>query len=143
MSDPASAAPPEVSDEACTPFLTLWREGLVIRVVDGDTVDLTIDLGFEVYRRVRVRLLNAALKGINAPETNRTAERVAGLAAKARLMALLPAGKLVRLRSIKAAGSTEKFGRWLAVVLVAGTAGWRSAGDVLVAEGLAVEKDYE
>ena len=36
----------------------------VIKVVDGDTVDVLVDLGFETYQIHRVRLL-----GINAPET--------------------------------------------------------------------------
>lgn len=37
--------------------------GKVLKVVDGDTVDILIDLGFEVHRKVRCRLL-----GVNTPE---------------------------------------------------------------------------
>lgn len=40
-----------------------WRACAVLRVVDGDTVDLEIDLGFRTYAEHRVRLL-----GIDAPE---------------------------------------------------------------------------
>ena len=65
-----------------------------LRVVDGDTVDGVIDLGFNVSLRERVRLY-----GINAPETRlqrsikdvkeRQAEKERGLKAKARLKELL------------------------------------------------------
>jgi len=50
------------------------------RVVDGDTVDLTIDLGFNIHHKVRCRLY-----GINTPEirTKNLAEKELGLAAKA------------------------------------------------------------
>jgi micrococcal nuclease len=67
------------------------------RVVDGDTVDGVIDLGFGVSLNERVRLI-----GINAPETRlqksikdpqeRAAEKEKGLKAKARLKALLKEG---------------------------------------------------
>ena len=65
-----------------------------LRVVDGDTVDGVIDLGFNVSLKERVRLY-----GINAPETRlqrsikdvkeRRAEKERGLKAKARLKELL------------------------------------------------------
>lgn len=37
--------------------------GIVLKVVDGDTLDIMLDLGFATYRKVRCRLLE-----INAPE---------------------------------------------------------------------------
>ena len=51
----------------------------VLRIVDGDTVDVRIDLGFDVWHKCRVRLL-----GINAPEsrTRNLEEKARGLAAK-------------------------------------------------------------
>jgi len=51
----------------------------VLRVVDGDTVDVMLDLGFSVSLKERVRLY-----GINAPEsrTRNKAEKIKGLAAK-------------------------------------------------------------
>ena len=58
----------------------------VIRVVDGDTVDVLIDCGFSTFRKERVRL-----HGIDAPEsrTRDKKEKVRGLAAKARLQELI------------------------------------------------------
>lgn len=51
----------------------------VDRVVDGDTIDVTLDLGFDIYHRGRVRF-----HGVNAPEsrTRDAVEKQAGLAAK-------------------------------------------------------------
>ena len=51
----------------------------VLRVVDGDTVDVRMDLGFDVWHKCRVRLV-----GINAPEsrTRDKEEKKRGLAAK-------------------------------------------------------------
>tara|TARA_R100000231_G_scaffold129716_1_gene101187 strand:- start:30 stop:374 length:345 start_codon:yes stop_codon:yes gene_type:complete len=51
----------------------------ILRVVDGDTVDVRMDLGFNVWHKCRVRLM-----GINAPEsrTRNLEEKARGLAAK-------------------------------------------------------------
>ena len=49
------------------------------RVVDGDTVDASVDLGFDTWKKVRIRLV-----GINTPEsrTRDLEEKARGLAAK-------------------------------------------------------------
>ena len=62
------------------------------RVVDGDTIDAYIDLGFDIQIKKRIRLA-----GINAPEsrTRDLEEKKLGLAAKARLVELLDEGSLV------------------------------------------------
>jgi len=62
----------------------------VIKVVDGDTVDAMVDLGFSVWKKIRIRL-----SGINAPEsrTRDLEEKKRGLAAKARLIELLKESK--------------------------------------------------
>ena len=54
----------------------------ILRVVDGDTVDVLIDLGFGVFKKERVRL-----GGIDAPEsrTKDLYEKKLGLEAKAEL----------------------------------------------------------
>jgi len=78
----------------------------LIRVVDGDTVDVNIDLGFNVWHRARVRLA-----GIDTPEsrTRNLAEKALGLAAKERLKEMLKGRQLILLCS-KEKG---KFGRVL------------------------------
>jgi micrococcal nuclease len=81
----------------------------LIRVVDGDTVDLIIDLGFDTLRKERFRLY-----GIDAPEL-RTA---AGKAAKAWLWdALQPLGAIyVETIQLETKAKRDKYGRFLAVL---------------------------
>ena len=69
------------------------------RIIDGDTVDVTIDLGFEMTTKQRVRLY-----GINTPETRTRdlEEKARGKAAKARLLELLnDCGRKIVLRTTK------------------------------------------
>ena len=58
----------------------------VLKVVDGDTVDLLIDLGFNAWKKERIRLY-----GINTPEsrTRDLEEKKLGLQAKARLKEII------------------------------------------------------
>lgn len=80
----------------------------LIRVVDGDTVWLDVDLGFRTHVRIDVRLL-----GINTPEVV-GASRAAGLAARAELVRLCGLRQL-RVETLKA-DSADKYGRWLATI---------------------------
>lgn len=83
----------------------------VIRVIDGDTLDLEVDLGFRVYHQVRVRLAD-----VDAPEP-RGDERERGLEAKAFVeewAELLRHGSEWPLRI--ATAKVGKYGRWLASV---------------------------
>ena len=82
------------------------------RVIDGDTIDVDIDLGFKVWlQKERVRLY-----GINTPEsrTRNLAEKKLGLASKARLKELLPKTFIVRTEK----DGKGKFGRILGIPLV-------------------------
>ena len=58
----------------------------IVRVVDGDTVDAMVDLGFKIFKKIRIRLY-----GINTPETRTRdlEEKKRGLAAKDRLIEIL------------------------------------------------------
>jgi endonuclease YncB( thermonuclease family) len=77
------------------------------RVVDGDTVWLSVDLGFGVHVNLDFRLY-----GIDTPEVVGPT-RTAGLAAKAELERLLALGSL-RIVTYKA----DKYGRWLAELFI-------------------------
>jgi micrococcal nuclease len=81
----------------------------LIRVVDGDTVDLIIDLGFDTSRKERFRLY-----GIDAPEL-RTA---AGKKAKAWLRDALQALEAIYVQTLqhKTKAKRDKYGRFLAVL---------------------------
>ena len=67
----------------------------ILRVIDGDTVDVDIDLGFGIWlRKERVRIMR-----IDTPEsrTRDKEEKRFGLAAKNRLKELLPVGSIATL----------------------------------------------
>ena len=108
----------------------------VTRVIDGDTVDADIDLGFNQFKRDRIRLM-----GIDTPESrtrNRDEKRL-GLAAKARLKELVAAAPVVKgKKQIFLQTSKEgkgKFGRILGTL-------WINGADVcavLIREGHARE----
>ena len=104
----------------------------VRRVVDGDTFDILIDLGFDTYRHGRVRLY-----GINTPEsrTKNLEEKKMGLAAKEFTdQWIKKANSKVKIETIL--NKNEKYGRILARV-------WNEAGECLNTEivnaGLAKE----
>lgn len=100
----------------------------VINVVDGDTIDVDIDLGFDIHHTTRIRLV-----GINTPEirNKNVEEKNKGLVAKARVEELV-LGKTILLETLK--DRTEKYGRYLGIVyLENGT----SLNALLVKEGLA------
>lgn len=84
------------------------------RVVDGDTVDVLIDLGFKIYISKRVRMY-----GINAAETRTKdlTEKAKGLVAKTWLETKLQ-DKTVNLQTEK--DSTGKYGRVLGTLFVQG-----------------------
>jgi len=106
----------------------------VRKVVDGDTVDVDIDLGFGVWLMdERVRMM-----GIDTPEsrTRDKVEKLFGLAAKARLKSLL--GKTTVLKTqIDRSGEDAKgkFGRILGDFV---TEDGRMATEVLIEEGQCV-----
>tara|TARA_R100001463_G_scaffold101520_1_gene155970 strand:+ start:73 stop:417 length:345 start_codon:yes stop_codon:yes gene_type:complete len=97
------------------------------RVVDGDTVDAHIDLGFDITIHKRIRLA-----GIDTPEsrTRDLEEKKRGLASKDKLIELLGDGDFI-LES-KEVG---KYGRVLGTLLVENI----NINDTLVEEGFAVE----
>lgn len=84
------------------------------KVVDGDTIDVDIDLGFNIsyYQRVR-------LAGIDTPESRTTDknEKTLGLEVKKRLDEILKAATKIVIRTEKP-DSTEKYGRILGWVFV-------------------------
>lgn len=76
----------------------------VVRWVDGDTVDVVVDLGFKVYSAQRLRLL-----GIDTPERGQTGYREATAFAESHC----PIDSVVTINTSKGTG---KFGRYLAKI---------------------------
>ena len=101
----------------------------ISRVVDGDTVDVDIDLGFGTWRcSERIRLY-----GVDTPEcrTRNAEEKAAGLLAKKFVKEALHVGGTYMLQT-KEKG---KFGRFLGVIFIQGSASINAA---LISENLAV-----
>jgi micrococcal nuclease len=109
----------------------------VIKVIDGDTIDCEVDLGFTVFVKVRFRLY-----GVNCMETklgaNTNAEQKAlGLKAKQIVTDEL-LGKTVVIKSSigPAAGlDTDKYGRYLARIYIND----EYYNQTLIDRGLAIE----
>tara|TARA_X000000950_G_scaffold288637_1_gene406447 strand:- start:1273 stop:1701 length:429 start_codon:yes stop_codon:yes gene_type:complete len=106
----------------------------ILRVIDGDTVDVDVDLGFGVWlRKERVRIM-----GIDTPEsrTRDKIEKKFGLASKARLKELLKGGCILKTQvSKKGEDMKGKFGRILGDFILEDN---RRVTEILVNEGHAV-----
>ena len=108
-----------------------YRVKKVTNVVDGDTIDVEIDLGFDVSFNSRVRLA-----GIDTPESRTTdkAEKVLGLEAKEYLKSKIKDAKLVVIKTEKP-DSSEKYGRILGWLYVDGNT--VSINDQMIEDGYA------
>jgi micrococcal nuclease len=87
------------------------RTAHVVRIVDGDTLELRVDLGFRVEARLLIRVL-----GLNAPEL----PTAAGLQAKVRATNLLttPVDGVLPTITIRSYKDRQSFERWLATVWI-------------------------
>jgi micrococcal nuclease len=103
----------------------------VEKVVDGDTIDVLIDLGFDILFQSRVRLA-----GIDTPEsrTRDLKEKALGLESKEYLSKHIKDAKSVVIKTEKM-NSTEKFGRILGWIYVNGDT--VSLNDVMINDGYA------
>jgi len=102
-------------------------EAILLRVIDGDTVHLMVDLGMDVQVACKCRLW-----GINAPEMN-TEE---GKKAKAYLESLLPLGCRRIVNTMK--DKKEKYGRYLVIISSNERVQIGSVNEKMVAAGHAV-----
>lgn len=110
-----------------------YRVKKVTKVVDGDTIDVDIDLGFNISFSQRVRLA-----GIDTPESRTTdlQEKQLGLECKDRLKHVLENAKTVVIRTEKP-DSSEKYGRILGWLFIDGAE--QSFNHALIADGYAWE----
>ena len=116
-----------------------FRVTEINRVLDGDTIDVTIDLGFDLYKKERVRVA-----GVDTPEkrTKNLEEKALGIEAtnwlKEKLEGAISGDDELSVRT-ELVGGTGKYGRLL---------GWLYIGDELlslneqmITEGYAHEYD--
>ena len=103
----------------------------VENVVDGDTIDVLIDLGFDIMFKSRVRLA-----GIDTPEsrTRDLAEKALGLESKEYLKKALKDAKSIIIKTEKM-NSSEKYGRILGWLYINGET--VSVNDMMINDGYA------
>lgn len=108
-----------------------YRLKKVVKIVDGDTIDVEIDLGFNISYAQRVRLA-----GIDTPEsrTKDAKEKALGLEVKDRLKKAIDAAKDVVVKT-ELPDSSEKYGRILGWVYLDGNS--KSINEQLIEEGYA------
>lgn len=99
---------------------------VVVRVIDADTIDVRVDLGFNVHIDQRVRFF-----GINAPEKNTPL----GIEAAGYVRKTIPLGTKIILQSDK--DDNDKYGRYLARIILPETN--ECLNDILVNKRYAVE----
>ena len=107
-----------------------YRVKKVTKVVDGDTIDVTLDMGFDILYQQRVRLF-----GIDTPEsrTRDKVEKKYGLLSKKFLQEQLKNAKKVNIKTYKG-DETGKFGRILGDVWIDG----KSINQTMCDKGYAV-----
>jgi len=98
--------------------------GTVEKIVDADTIDIRVDLGFGIGFKERFRVL-----GIDAWEMKGT-ERANGIKAKERVIELIPVGSHVTIKTHK--DQKGKYGRYLAEIF---SDNGENIGEVLIKEG--------
>jgi len=108
-----------------------YRVKKVTGVVDGDTIDVELDLGFNISYSQRVRLA-----GIDTPEsrTKDKMEKALGLEVKQRLKDTLSKAETIVIRT-ELPDSSEKYGRILGWLFLDGAE--ISVNEALVADGYA------
>jgi micrococcal nuclease len=113
----------------------VYRIKSITKVVDGDTIDANIDLGFDISLTKRIRLA-----GIDTPEsrTRNQYEKKLGLQAKAWLKERLNFAKDIIIKT-ELPDSTEKYGRIIGHLYVNGEE--VSLNNQMIAEGHAWNYD--
>ena len=111
----------------------IYRIKSVLKVVDGDTIDASIDLGFDISLSKRIRLA-----GIDSPESRTTnlKEKALGLETKEWLKKTLEDAKDILIKTEKP-DSTEKYGRIIGHLFINDQE--TSLNNQMIAEGYALE----
>ena len=87
----------------------------ILKVLDGDTVQIDLDLGFNiVLANQKVRLA-----GVDTPEsrTANSEEKPRGMLSKKKLQEKLPVGSYATIETVRADSNDDKFGRILGVFI--------------------------
>lgn len=101
----------------------------VVRVVDGDTIDVIVDLGFRIQQEMRLRFVD-----IDAYELRTEI----GKKAKAFVEQILTPGREIRVTTQK--DKQEKYGRYLAAI---DTLDGTDINQLLITNGFAIRKEWK
>lgn len=102
-----------------------YHHATLVKIIDGDTVDLSIDMGFKIQTVQRFRLA-----GINSPERGHI-----GWAEATLHLAELLANGISRIQTYK----SDSFGRWLVDIWIKVDGGELLINKIMIVEGFAVE----
>lgn len=112
-------------------------KAIVERIVDGDTIDIVIDLGFKITTNQRIRL-----QGINTPETynvkRNSEEYKKGMAAKQFVVQRIETNNNIVV--VETDKYTGKYGRYIGTIWLADNS--TSLNDELVEKGFAEVASY-
>ena len=113
----------------------IYRIRTISKVVDGDTIDADIDLGFDISLSKRIRLA-----GIDTPESRTTnaKEKAMGLESKEWLKKALEGAKDILIKT-ELPDSTEKYGRIIGHLFINGQE--TSLNNQMIEEGYALSYD--
>ena len=113
----------------------IYRIKSITKVVDGDTIDADIDLGFDISLTKRIRFA-----GIDTPESRTTnlKEKAMGLESKEWIKKALEGAKDIIIKTEKP-DSTEKYGRIIGHLFINGQE--TSLNNQMIAEGYALAYD--
>ena len=113
----------------------IYRIRTISKVVDGDTIDADIDLGFDISLTKRIRLA-----GIDTPESRTTnvKEKSMGLESKEWLKKTLEGAKDILIKT-ELPDSTEKYGRIIGHLFINGQE--TSLNNQMITDGYALAYD--
>ena len=113
----------------------IYRIKEIYKVIDGDTIDASIDLGFGIYLTKRIRLA-----GIDTPEsrTRNLEEKALGLESKEWLKKALEGAKDILIKT-ELPDSTEKYGRIIGHLFINGQE--TSLNNQMITSGYALAYD--
>ena len=113
----------------------IYRIRTISKVVDGDTIDADIDLGFDISLSKRIRLA-----GIDTPESRTTnvKEKTMGLESKEWLKKALEGAKDIIIKT-ELPDSTEKYGRIIGHLFINGQE--TSLNNQMITSGYALAYD--
>ena len=113
----------------------IYRIKQVLKVVDGDTIDASIDLGFDISLEKRIRLA-----GIDTPESRTTnvKEKAMGLESKEWIKKTLEGAKDILIKT-ELPDSTEKYGRIIGHLFINGQE--TSLNNQMITSGYALAYD--